>query len=240
MRVQRESTLHQMTWFAHLFPVNCYLVEENETLTLIDTGLSSSYKGIVQTIHSLEKPLTRIVLTHIHTDHMGALDRLKQHYPEAKVYIPRRDARIISGDRTLDSHEAQRPIRGSIPKRITTSPDVLVDNGDQIGSLLSIAVPGHTPGSMAYLDTRNRHLIVGDAFQIKGGLAVVGHMRWAFPFPAFATWDKHTAWASARKLLHYQPSLLAVGHGSFLRQPEAPMRAAIEAMTVKYSFTLSN
>lgn len=240
MRVQRESTLHQMTWFAHLFPVNCYLVEENETLTLIDTGLSSSYKGIVQTIHSLEKPLTRIVLTHIHTDHMGALDRLTQHYPEAKVYIPRRDARIISGDRTLDSHEAQRPIRGSIPKRITTSPDVLVDNGDQIGSLLSIAVPGHTPGSMAYLDTRNRHLIVGDAFQIKGGLAVAGHMRWAFPFPAFATWDKHTAWASARKLLHYQPSLLAVGHGSFLRQPEAPMRAAIEAMTVKYSFTLSN
>lgn len=240
MRVQRQSTLHQMTWFPHLFPVNCYLIEENETLTLIDTGLAASYRGIVQTIQRLEKPLSRIVLTHIHTDHIGSLDRLKQTYPEAKVYIPRRDARIISGDLTLDSHEAQRPIRGSIPKQLTTFPDVFVDDGYQIGSLLSIAVPGHTPGSMAYLDTRNRQLIAGDAFQIKGGLAVAGHLRWTFPFPALATWDKQTAWSSARKLLHYQPSLLAVGHGDLLVQPESAIREAIEAMTVKYSFTLSH
>lgn len=237
MRVQRESTLHQLTLFPRLFPVNCYLIEENETLTLIDTGMAASYKGIVQMVQQLGKPLSRIVLTHIHTDHIGSLDRLKQKYPEARVYIPRRDARILTGDTSLDPHEAKSPIRGSVPKNIKTSPDTFVDDGHQIGSLLAIAVPGHTPGSMAYLDTRNRHLIAGDAFQIRGGLAVSGYMKWKFPFPALATWDRQTAWHSARKLLHYQPSLLAVGHGDLLRQPEAAIRAAIEAMTVKYSFT---
>lgn len=48
-----------------------------------------------------------------------------------------------------------------------------------------------------------------------------------FPFPAMATWNKETALQSARKLLEYKPSLLAVGHGKMLKQPEKAITHAI-------------
>lgn len=133
----------------------------------------------------------------------------------------------MSGDITLDPNEPDTPIRGGVPKNLKTRADILLQNGDQIGSLIAIAAPGHTPGSMAYFDTRSRTLIAGDAFQTRGGMAVTGQLRPLFPFPAMATWNKETALQSAHKLLEYNPSLLAVGHGKMLKQPEKAITHAI-------------
>ena len=57
-----------------LFPVNCYLVEEENEVTLIDAALPGSYKGIIQAVNQLGKPLQHILLTHAHGDHVGSLD----------------------------------------------------------------------------------------------------------------------------------------------------------------------
>ena len=46
--------------------------------------------------------------------------------------------------------------------------------------------PGHTPGSMSFLDIRNKALIVGDAFQTRGGTAVSGQMKFWF----FLRWQR--------------------------------------------------
>ncbi len=60
--------------------------------------------------------------------------------------------------------------------------------------------------------------------QIAGGIAVAGQFRSSFPFPALGTWNKQRSLESARKLLDYRPSFLAVGHGDMLKrtvcQPE--------------------
>lgn len=230
MRVTQEGYLHQLTWLPRLFPVNCYLVEEEEELTLIDAGMSYSLQGILQQSAKLQKPLTRIVLTHGHMDHVGALDALKKHVPEAKVYISERDAALLAGDRSLRAGELQTPIKGSVPAKIATKPDVLLYDGDTIGSLTAISTPGHTPGSMSFRDQRSGALIVGDAFQTFRATAVSGKKVLLFPFPAMATWSLEQALASAYKLIDLAPSVLAVGHGNLVKNPVEAMRhAAAEA-----------
>ncbi|WP_068783553.1 MBL fold metallo-hydrolase [Paenibacillus phocaensis] len=229
MRKTTYGQLTQLSFMPRLFPVNCYLVKEEEGITLIDAALPYSAKGILQAVQETGKPLVRIVLTHVHDDHIGALDALKAALPEVPVYVSARDARLMNGDVSLDPGEPSTPIRGGVPKKLITRADLTFTDGDRIGSLLAVAAPGHTPGSFALLDTRSGALIAGDAFQTRAGIAVSGTLRPLFPFPALATWHKETALASARKLAGLKPSLLAAGHGPVLEQPADAIAKAIAA-----------
>lgn len=227
MKVVHKKTIYQLTFLPKLFPVNCYIIEESDSLTLIDAALPYSSKGIIMMAKKIGKPITRILLTHIHEDHIGALDGLKEELKDATVYVSRRDSRLMSGDCTLDGDEPNVPIRGGIPKKLNTRADILLEDGYRIGSLIALSTPGHTPGSMSYYDTRSKALIVGDAFQTRGGIAVGGQVRPLFPFPAMATWNKELALKSAMKMKQYKPSLLATGHGKMIEQPETAIGYAI-------------
>ncbi len=227
MKVTASSNhLFQLT---HLGAINCYLVREDDDFTLIDTAWPSSQAvSIMQEANKLGLPIARILLTHAHIDHVGSLDALHAALPNAQVAISERDARLLSGDLSLDPSEPQdkRP-GGYICK---TKPTRLLHEGDRIGSLEVIATPGHTPGHIAFLDTRDRALIAGDAFQTLGGVAVSGTIKLLFPLPALSNWHKGLALESARKLLALQPSVLAVGHGRMLNHPQAAMERAIRVM----------
>jgi glyoxylase-like metal-dependent hydrolase (beta-lactamase superfamily II) len=237
MKMTQIDKVYQLTFLPRMFPVNCYFVEEDDGMTLIDAALPFSKKDILLAAEQIGKPITRIVLTHAHGDHVGALDALKEAMPGVPVHISVRDSRLLAGDTSLDPEEPNTPIRGGVPKALKTRADVLLQDGDRIGSLQAIAVPGHTPGSMAFLDTRSGALIAGDAMQTRGGVAVSGHFMPLFPFPAFATWNKQAALDSARKLRDCRPSLLAVGHGRMLTDPLAAMNKAIEAAENKLQTT---
>ncbi|WP_068775716.1 MBL fold metallo-hydrolase [Paenibacillus sp. FJAT-26967] len=229
MRTIREDKLLQLTFMPRLFPVNCYLVEEENGLTLIDAGMPYSAAGILKAASRLGKEITSIIISHAHDDHVGALDALKNKLPDVPVYIPQREARILTGDRSLQPGEPDLPLRGGIPRGIVTRPDVLLKEGDRIGSLLAISTPGHSPGLMSFFDTRTRALLASDAMQTRGGIAVSGQMRVWFPFPAMSTWNKQAALESVKKLREYSPSLLAVGHGRMLHSPAAAIEQAITA-----------
>lgn len=241
MRIIHENMIYQLTFYnSKSLSVNCYLVEEQDGLTLVDAAMPGSSYEILQSADTIGKPITRIVLTHLHHDHVGSLDELKQAIPQVPVYISSREARLLAGDYTLDPGEADTPIRGIIPKELKTRADFHLREGDKIGSLLALAAPGHTPGSMAFLDIRSKSLIAGDAFQTEGGIAVSGQLRPLFPFPARATWNKQTALESAVKLRGHHPSLLAVGHGEMLKQPCAEMDRAIEEAKNNLDFERKN
>ncbi len=219
----------QLIFMPRLFPLNSYLVEEEEGITLIDACMPFAGKKLHSAIRATGKPLTRILLTHAHEDHIGAVPYLKSVYPEARIGISRRDAALLRGDRGLLPHEQQSPIKGGVPKQAPFEPDFLFGDGDRIGSLAAIAAPGHTPGHFCFLEPESKALIAGDAFQTKGGLAVSGHLKWAFPFPAMATWHAPTAIESATKVLGLRPNVLAVGHGPALLQPARAIEKAILA-----------
>jgi glyoxylase-like metal-dependent hydrolase (beta-lactamase superfamily II) len=218
--------LSQLTRFPRIFPVNCYLVKEHDGLTLIDTAIPACEKEILNAAKGFGLPITRIVLTHAHGDHIGSQDALHALLPAAEVLVTARDARFLCGDMSLDPTEPQTKLRGSYQK-IATHPTRIIVNGDHVGSLEVISTPGHTPGHIALFDDRDGSLIVGDAFQTRAGIAVAGVIRPLFPFPAMATWNRSLALESARKLRNFNPSRLAVGHGNVLENPVEAIEVAI-------------
>ncbi|BDP42112.1 MBL fold metallo-hydrolase [Deinococcus aetherius] len=223
MRHTRQgSHLHQLTRFGL---VNAYLVEETDGLTLVDTGVAGSAPAFLKAAQTLGQPIRRIVLTHAHVDHTGSLDALHAALPDVPVLLSARDARLLRGERQLDPGEPQVPLRGGLqPSAVPVEP---LRDGDEVGSLRVVAAPGHTPGQIALLDTRDGTLIAGDSYHTVGGVTVVSERRWFFPFPAFATWHAPTAVTSARRLADLTPTRLAPGHGRVVENPLSAMRGAL-------------
>ena len=223
-QTQYGNNLWQLTQYRM---ANCYLVRDEDGLTLIDAGMSSSAKGIQAALDAIDLPLKRITLTHAHADHVGALEQIAALHPTAEVVLGERTAEFLREGPTLRADEPQDKLRGSYV-RSSITPTRTVTDGDRIGSLQVIATPGHTPDHLSFLDERDQTLIVGDAFQTLGGIAVAGVTRWRFPLPSLATWQRTLAAESAARLLALSPSRLAAGHGRVLDNPSEAMRAAVQ------------
>jgi glyoxylase-like metal-dependent hydrolase (beta-lactamase superfamily II) len=206
--------------------VNAYLVEEDDGLTLIDTMLPRSEKQILAAAEALGAPIRRIVLTHAHGDHIGSLDALAAALPDAEVLISTRDARLLAKNTSLDPDEPQDKIRGDV-RGAKTAPTHTFEPGDRVGSLEVVASPGHTPGHVSLLDTRDGTLYAGDAYATVGGVATTAQRNLRFPFVRFATWHKPTALESARRLRALDPARLAPGHGKVVESPGAAMDRSI-------------
>jgi glyoxylase-like metal-dependent hydrolase (beta-lactamase superfamily II) len=212
----------QLSPFSHQFTrlgfVNCYLVRESDSFTLIDTTVPGGARRIIDAAHRIAmEPIARLLLTHAHGDHIGSLDALAGSLGQAQVAIGQRDARLLpkkpAQDRSLDPGEPQCPVKGSFPGAVTR-PTHLLSDGELYGSLRVVATPGHTPGHLSYFDERDGTLYAGDALVTMGGrVNVPGFGPWYFPLPAIATWHRPTALASARRLSELPIRRYATGHG---------------------------
>ena len=143
MKVREHGkNLIQMTQMGF---VNVFLVREEDGLTLVDAGTT---EGIAPRILTLAQryhlPIVRLLLTHVHIDHVGALDTLHALLPNAEVLVGERESRFLARDMSLDTGEPQDKLRGGWPVR-KTRPTRLLHEGERVGSLEVIATPGHTP-----------------------------------------------------------------------------------------------
>jgi glyoxylase-like metal-dependent hydrolase (beta-lactamase superfamily II) len=213
------SVTENLTQLTRMRFVNAYLVREEDGFTLVDTTTGGAADDLIAAARAAGGEIRRVALTHGHGDHVGSVDELKRKLG-VEVLMPELDARIHAGEKVVDGK-----IPGSWPK-LETTPARLVE-GDRVGSLEVIASPGHTPGHVAFLDTRDRSLIAGDVFTSYGSVAVSNHFYLRFPLAAMATWDKAQDAESARKLRALEPSVLVVGHGLAVRGPGAAMDRAI-------------
>jgi glyoxylase-like metal-dependent hydrolase (beta-lactamase superfamily II) len=206
--------------------INLYLVEEEDGITVVDTGMRAA-KQINSAAKASSLPIQRIVLTHAHDDHVGSLDALVELAPDAEVIMTARDARLLAGDFSLDEDEPQDKIKGSL-KGQKTVPTRTVEHGEKIGSLRVIFTPGHTPGHISLIDERDDTLFGGDVFSTWAGLATSAMTNPLFPLVKMGTWHPPTVLESARTLAALNPARLAPGHGRVFESPTDDMLKVIE------------
>ena len=204
--------------------VNSWLVREDDGLTLVDANIGGTADRILAKAAQLGAPITRIAITHAHPDHVGSLDALTARLPGVEVLISQRDARLLAGDDSRDPHEPEGKVRGA---KAETTPTGHLVPGERVGSLEVVAAPGHTPGHVALLDTRDRTLYCGDAYSTYIRVATTAEPKLPTPLPSLFTWHRPTELASARALRALDPARLAPGHGRLVEAPGAAMDAAL-------------
>ena len=207
--------------------VNAYLVREDDGLTLVDGLQGNASSKILAAAAEIGKPITRVVLTHAHPDHVGAIDPILKALPDAEFIVGRREAKVLNEKPALEPGE---PTDGKLMPRsggVKSTPTRLVEHGEMIGSLKVIWAPGHSVGHLAFQDTRDGAVICGDVYSTVGGVATTAGPYLRFPFPGLFTWHRPTVLDSAKRLAELEPSLLLPGHGAAVKNPTSAMRAAI-------------
>ncbi len=201
--------------------VNAYLVREDDGFTLVDTTLGGgAAKDLIGAARAAGGEIVRIALTHGHGDHAGGVDAIRASLGDGvPLYLGEADARYWAG-------ELPQKLPGMWPK-VETAPDVRLSGGERIGSLEVVASPGHTPGHVAFRDTRDGSVLCGDVFTTYGRVAITNHFYWRFPLAYNATADRGEDLRSARTLRALDPSRLLPGHGPAV---ESPARAIDEAI----------
>jgi hydroxyacylglutathione hydrolase len=149
------------------FETNCYVVRRDESASeclVIDTGLDSRPMIAFLTEHGLVP--TAIVLTHGHVDHIAGLAALRAKFPQAKVYIHRLDAPMLTDAQANLSEMVMIPFE-------TNAADVLLEDGDTVqgaGIVLKVLhTPGHTPGGICLYAESEAVVFAGDTL-FAGGI----------------------------------------------------------------------
>ena len=216
------------------FPVgHAYLCADPGGLTLIDTSLPGSAAEIGAAIRQAgHRPgqLRQIVLTHFHADHAGSAAEIAA-WSGAEVAAHHADAPFLRGDAPGPDPqlaEWERPLYERVTSQLPATPVQPVwvsrelHDGDELdfgGGAITIAVPGHTPGSAAFYLSAPQVLIAGDALAFRADGQVM---------PGVFNTDPAQATASLQRLADLEPEIICCGHAEpVTRSAAAMLRTAV-------------
>lgn len=145
----------------------CWLVCGRERAALIDTGCGG--KGLRELVESLTSLPVQVLLTHGHRDHIGGADQFGQAWLHPADFpliehssTPTRRAAFVQG-KAPEVYDLLPPDTFPPPGQVEYLPLAegdFFDLGDI--ALEVLETPGHTAGSVSFLDRTNRILFTGD------------------------------------------------------------------------------
>ncbi|GAA4179926.1 MBL fold metallo-hydrolase [Gryllotalpicola koreensis] len=194
-------------------------------VTVVDTGLAGHYRGLRRELAAAGlsfADVRGVVLTHGDSDHTGFAERIRAEH-HVPVYVHEADiARARGLEKTSPAWGHWRigpmlqflgytmAMGGLRPKPLSEA--VPVHDGDRLalpGEPQIVALPGHSPGSVAVYFPQLRAVFVGDALTTRDVLTAAGGPR-----PAPFTDEPAEAAASLDRLLELDIELVVPGHGA--------------------------
>lgn len=216
--------------------VNWYLLEDEQGITVIDTGHPASWRSLGKVLGRMGRSTTdlaAVALTHGHFDHMGFAERARVELG-IEVWAPERERALVARPWHYE-HERSRlvqpfrhpgflkvfaamgaagalRVKGCTVIRPYSPGEVL----DVPGRLEAIGTPGHTLGHCALYAPAHGVLFAGDAivtfdpYTTRSGPQIVS---------GSATADSGCALASLSAIASCEATVLATGHGPVWRGP---------------------
>jgi glyoxylase-like metal-dependent hydrolase (beta-lactamase superfamily II) len=180
-----------------------WILRTRRGAALIDTGMEKDARAVMDELRAQGLSASQvhsILLTHAHPDHWGGVAA----FPGARIYAGEGDVPILQGKASLKGPMAGM-LGGMMPPPLAAvepvrDGQVLDLDGEQV---LAIALPGHTPGTTAYL--WKDLLFSGDAL-LGRGAAEVTTPPWLF------SEDSGQAKRSLAKLREVPFTRMADGH----------------------------
>ncbi|TFG05454.1 MAG: MBL fold metallo-hydrolase [Promethearchaeota archaeon] len=129
--------------------LSVFLLECENRLVLFDTGFNrKDGPKIVEYIEKLGKPLSLILITHHHVDHVANIKKI----------------RTTTGSK-LAFHELEASL-------IRAEPDFLLEDGMKLSpcEMEVIHLPGHTPGNISIYLPYQKAIMIGDSIFDENGL----------------------------------------------------------------------
>lgn len=203
---------------------NAYAIQGRDGVTLVDVGMERTLPRIDRALRRHGSGLgavVRVLITHAHVDHVGALARLQATQPlvalahaEDAPYVRAGEhpptpepATLGPIDRALARLSSGRPRAARVDHELT--------GGERLDAVAPgatvVHLPGHTPGHVGLWLPERRLLLGGD---------VALHLlpwRLSLPFAAFSS-DLGQAVASVERAAELGPERLGLGHGPPLRR----------------------
>ncbi|WP_136611643.1 MBL fold metallo-hydrolase [Sinomonas albida] len=223
--------------------VAAHLIVADDGITLVDAGLPGHYRDLMNELKAIGRPITDIkgiVLTHGDSDHIGFAERLRSEL-NIPVYIGAEDADRAKGAKPPATPKDPRRLGPTIrffayaiskgALRIPPLREVLpVHDGDVLplpGSPRIVAMPGHSPGSVAVYFPAVRAVFVGDELTTRHVLTGVEG-----PQPAPFTDDQAGSSSSIEKLAGLDVDWIIPGHGAPWRGDAPSLIAAYRAAEI--------
>ena len=166
--------------------VSAYVLGRGREVAIVDTGTAGNSAAIEDALTTMGAgwdDVNHVVLTHLHSDHIGSLPEVLELATGATPWAGAADIAGISSPREIQP----------------------LSDGDEVFGLQVIGTPGHTAGHISVLDPIGGLLVAGDALNESGGM-VLG------PNPTYSS-DHAEAISSVTRLAERQFETVVFGHG---------------------------
>jgi hydroxyacylglutathione hydrolase len=138
--------------------VNCYLIGDTHDgpVGIVDPGGDAD--RILDALKKLDRPVSFIVNTHGHFDHVGAVTELMQSL-KSDYLIHKKETDVLANMSEHMQHFGFPGTKPPVPTRFIEDGDILSLGKRQIHVLLT---PGHSPGGICLYCQETGQLISGD------------------------------------------------------------------------------